>query len=153
MLTPAEWQDYANVINEFMQNDSAKKPIVWRRFLYNLDRYREDSKDKNTQDIILDVLLNYNYFRTWPITFTTESGELDRQSIQILINKDYLKTLGYLTPSNNFDFNPDKDLFIIDGKPHRAMGDTSVSQASSLDLIISIIVKREELETSDPYSP
>lgn len=153
MLTAQEWQDYANLINQFMQQDSAPKVIVWRRFVYNLDRYREDGEGKNTVDINLNVLLNYNYFRTWPITFTTEAGEIDRQSVQVLINKEYLRVLGYITPNNNFDFNPDKDIFFINGKPHRSMGDTLVSQASSQDLIVSFIAKREEIQTGDPYSP
>lgn len=136
-----------------MMNDSAKKTVIWRRFVYGVDRYMEDGENDNKQDIPLNVLLNYNYFRTWPITYTTESGELDRQSVQVLINKTYLNTLGYITPDGNFDFNPDKDTFFIDGKPHRVMGDSAAAQASDTDLLVTFIVKREELATGDPYSP
>jgi hypothetical protein len=153
MLSAVEWADYAQIINQFMMQDSALKPIVWKRFVYGVDRYMEDNAGANYQNITINVLLNYNYFRTWPITFTTESGELDRQSVQVIINKQYLRNLGYISADNNFVFNPDKDTIFIDGKPHRVMGDTMASQASDKDLLVTFIAKREELKTADPYSP
>jgi len=148
-----EWQDYANIVNEFMQQDAALKEILWKRYTWGTDRWREDHDRENSNTIPLNCLLNYNYFRSWPITATSEAGENDRQSVQILFNKAYLASLGYLAPGGSFNFNPDKDTFFIDGKPYKAMGDTAASQAKSDDLLVSVIVKREDLATGQSYAP
>ena len=41
-LTPADWQDYKDCINEFNLEDSHLQDIVWRRLVTNLSRWGED---------------------------------------------------------------------------------------------------------------
>jgi hypothetical protein len=93
--------------------------------------------------------MNYNFMRSWPITFTTETGEVDRQSVQMMLLKKDLADNGYLNSYGYLNFNPAQDLFIFDGMVWKAVGDTAVSQVDGDDLIITIILKRQELSTAD----
>jgi hypothetical protein len=85
--------------------------------------------------------------RSWPITFQTETGGLDRQSVQILINKDYLRELGYINGNGFFEYDPVLDVFIIDGLKHVPFGDTPASQIQDDDVFITLILKRDESPT------
>jgi hypothetical protein len=86
--------------------------------------------------------------RSWPITVPTESGSLDRQSIQLLFLYKEFKDLNLITnPGNYIKVDTERDRFIIDGLVHKAMGDTFVSQIGNRDLLVSIIVKREDTPT------
>src|SRR5699024_7697627 len=99
--------------------------------------------------ILLNVQLVYNYMRTWPITLHTETGELDKQSVQVFVNKQYLAANGHINTAGAFDYNPAMDRFIIDGLVYKAVGDTAVAQAGSSDILISFILKREETPTGE----
>lgn len=149
LITDAQWKNFQDLIGSDAHDTFFQKVITWKRTLSTLDRFSEDNKDGTTGEINLTVLLNYNYMRTWPITFASESGELDRQSIQMLISKSYLEELGYINTNGYFEYNPDLDRFIIDGLVHKPMGDTPISQASDGDLLFGIILKREETPTGD----
>lgn len=147
LISPNTWGNFRALINSAHDTFNTKE-IVWKKALNKLDRYGEDPTSI-TSSVTLKVLINYNYMRTWPITFTTDSGELDRQSLQLLINKDYLRGLGFINAEGYFNYNPDLDRFIIDGLVHKAFGDTPISQAYKDDLLFAIVVKREETSTGD----
>lgn len=127
----------------------SQKSVIWKRRIELVNRYGEDtdSTKNNFNNVPLLVLINYNYMRTWPITNNTESGEIDEQSAQIIINKDYLKTNGYLNDSGYFNYQPDYDRLIIDGLQYKFFGDTSVAQMQDDDVHITFIVKRDITET------
>lgn len=145
------WGDLAALVNEATnQGDFSNKHITWRRKKAVLTEFAEDQDSfTNFEDVDLLVLCNYNFLRSWPVTAETESGQLDRQSIQLMINKQYLRDLGYINSSNYIKYNPDYDRFILDGVTYRAMGDTPASQALDDDLFISIIIQREETFTGN----
>jgi hypothetical protein len=126
-----------------------QKEITWVRNITHTNRFMESDDDNGTISIPLKVQCNYNYMRSWPITRTTEAGELDRQSMQVLINKSYLRELGYINANDFFDYSPDFDRFIIDGMIHKPMGDTSVSQVDSSDVLIVIVMQRQPTKTGD----
>jgi len=125
-----------------------QKDIVWHRQKANMDRYGEDAAN-GYDTVILKAQLNYNYMRSWPVTFRTETGDLDRQSVQILLNKDYLRENGYINAAGYFVYDQSLDYFVIDGLKHVPMGDTPVSQAYEDDILFTIIVKRDDTRTGE----
>jgi len=152
VLTNAQWAKYKAAIGNAM-GDFANKPIIWRRKILGVDRWGEDTANSTTQDVTIVGLFTYNIMRSWPITFTSESGELDRQSAQLYLDIPYLKANGYWTATGNFDYNPDYDRFIIDGLVYKSFGDTPASQAREEDLLFTLIIKREETPTSEKVRP
>ena len=152
LVSDADWAKFVKVVAD-SHDTFNKQTITWVRSdgSFNVDG---EDENKNTSDVSLEVLLNYNHFRTWPITRTTETGELDRQSVVVLINVDYLRGLGYINVNNNFQFSADEDRFIIEGIKYKDYGFTKVSQAQTTvgvaeGLLIQLVLAREETETSD----
>jgi hypothetical protein len=141
-ITQAEFDAFANEINN---SGFFNKPLVWRRSTSYINRYQEDH---NTfVETTIHTLNNYNYMRSWPITVPAESGAIDRQSIQMIFLKKEISDLGLLTTGGYMKMDTERDRFIMDGIIYKAVGDTFVSQIGNTDLLISIIVKREEPET------
>lgn len=147
LVKPEDWADFKNVMRD-AHDTFERKQIQWVRNKTRVNVNMEDSNNVK-ETVTLEVQLNYNYMRSWPITSATETGELDRQSIQLLANKQYLSELGYINTSGAFEYNPDLDRFIIDGLVYKSFGDTAVSQAHDDDILVSIILKREETKTGD----
>lgn len=144
-----QWQRFIGAINK-VSNDFNSKEITWLRFTPTITEFNEDQDAGGTYTPVkLLVLQNHNYMRTWPINRITTNGEVDKQSIQLYINKKYLKDNGYLTPSNNLDYQPDYDRFILDGITYKPIGDGSASQADGIDMHFLLVLKREEFTTSD----
>lgn len=145
-VNQGQWDEYSNILNKF-NNSVAKKKITFRKFRRTLSQFKEDIDPTKYDDITLECLINYNYLRTWPATVTSEAGELDRDSMQVLFNKKYLQSMGLLTVNTNLDYNPDYDRFIVDGQIKKAMGNTAASQAGSEDILYTLILKNEEIDT------
>lgn len=117
------------------------KTITWKkRAGKKRSEWGEDTPE-TYEDRELKVLENYNYMRTWPITQHTESGSLDKQSIQLFISKFHLEDAGWLNSQGNMDYDPGYDRFIIDGVPYIAAGDTLSSQFFEDDLLFLINVR------------
>jgi hypothetical protein len=146
LITDEQWGNFRKTMKD-AHDTFHQKPMLWKRLISDLDRYGEDYNEDNFDTVELLVLCNYNYMRSWPATMATDAGKLDRESVQVLINKDYLRELGYLNADGYFDFKANEDMFILDGKLYRDAGDTPVSQASNDDILVSIILKREETPT------
>lgn len=147
LISNADWDDFRQVMRDG-HDTFEKKVIIWLRKVITTNTYMEDS-NPTPVEVNLEVQLNYNYMRTWPITQQTEMGEIDKQSVQVLINKEYLRENGYINSDNYFDYNMDHDRFIIDGMLMKAVGDTAASQAVDDDILITFILKREETETGE----
>lgn len=150
MLTPAQWQAYKDIVNS-VHSSFNQDIITWRRLLHGLHRYGEtDNKDNETEsDIELRCLIQYNVFRTWPMSEETVGGQIDHESIVMMLNKKYLSDNGYLNSDGNFAYNPGKDIFIFQGQRYRSAGDTPVSQAGDEPLFIWVILSREETITGE----
>lgn len=145
LVGQANWDKF-RALQRDAHDTFAQKSMFWYRSISSLDRFGEDNVN-DAPPVELKVLCNYNYMRSWPITIGTDAGKLDRSSIQILINKDYLRELGYLNADGYFDFERNEDTFKIDGIIYRDAGDTAVSQAKDDDLWFAIILRREETST------
>lgn len=149
-LTQQDWDEYRAIIDDAGDTFN-KQVIVWKRFKMGLDYDGEDPSTQYT-DINLEVLISYNFFRTWPITQQTVTGEIDKESVVVLINMDYLRNLGYTTANDYFNFQPGKDLFVIKGDTYEAVGDTDIAQAKGTTLLFQIIMRRVEIKTgSKPH--
>ena len=152
MPTAEDFARFKQEQDNFM-GQVAKKTITWQRRKYSHDNYGEDTDIAANYDTIeLEVLIQYNYFRTWPVSVPTTTGEEDRQNCMVLLNVQYLTDLGYWGDNNQMVFSPGLDRFIIDGITHKVAGDTHFSQNETADLHIALIMKREELPTREnPY--
>lgn len=146
-LLGANWTKFLNAMND-AHKTFHQKPITWKRATITTDRYGEDLVAPTTTVELL-VLLNYNFMRTWPADRTSATGETDDESVQVMINKEYLRQNGYLNASGYFDFNPDLDRFIIDGLKYKPFGDTAAAQMQVDDVLITIILKRDHTQTGD----
>lgn len=138
------WDYYKKIVNDFIDTDVGKQSIIWRRHINQPLIYGEDSGDVY-DDIPLNVLIQYNSFRTWPTNQATTSGELDNQNMAILVSARLLGDLGYLNSDGYWDFNQSEDRFIIKGITYKSSGDTQVSQAKDEALLFMVILKREEI--------
>lgn len=150
LIAGSDWSSFESLISTDAQDTFFQQNIIWRKVLTTKDRYGEDNPAAITSDITLKCLLNYNFMRSWPISKTSEAGETDEQSIQILFVKKYLRDLGYLNGDDYLVYDPGMDRFIIDGMIMKPMGDSSVSQAEGGALLISLIVVRQPSTTGGP---
>lgn len=144
-LTDADWALFNNAINVDAQGSFFKDILVWRKITqaWHKNGYVDDQDNKVYQEIELESLVGYNYFRTWPVEKLTEGGEVDSQNLVVYLNKEYLSGLGYLTENGNFDYDPGVDLFRLNGVNLRSAGDTPTSQAQDNPLLVMLILKRE----------
>lgn len=146
-MTPADWQRYEDVINEF-QEDAFQQIITWRRRATTVDPHGEDSNIRY-EDLELKGLVHYNHFRSWPLTSYTETGEIDKQNCMVFLNIAYLKTLG-LAQNGQLEFEQSYDRFIINGTEYQPAGDSQVAQANDQPLFIFIVLKRTDKPTGTP---
>jgi hypothetical protein len=149
-LTSADWALYTNTINQASDTFN-KELITWHSLTKRINRMGEDNPTSQTfTNITLEVLVQYNVFRTWPINKETKTGDLDKESILVIVNKQYLSDLGYLNNAGYFEFRPDEDRFSLHGKTYRCAGDTPASQTNTDPLLFYIIMEREILSTGSP---
>jgi hypothetical protein len=146
-LLGSDMEDYKALMNDAFETFSKKK-IIWQHEQVLMNRYQEDL-DTPPIEIELFVLCNYNFKRSWPINISSESGDDDEQSIQLMINKEYLRQNNLLDSDGNFIYNEGYDKFIIDGTKYKGFGDTAAGQMKDDDVFITVIVKRVQLETGD----
>lgn len=146
LVGSANWDLYKTIMRN-AQETFAKKTITWKRFQGANDRFMEDNSSATFTDVTLEVLLEYNAFRTWPVNQPKDFGEQDKENITILINKAYLSELGYINSNGNFAFDKVMDRFVFDGQSHCAAGDTQVAQGNDDGLFEMIIVRRDAIKT------
>lgn len=147
LITQAEFSKFKGVMRQ-VHDTFEQKVIVWKKLKSQLNRYGEDNIPNGYTDINLEVQLNYNYLRSWPITMKTETGDLDRQSVQVLINKEWLGEKGYLNGNGLLDYDISNDHFLINGLRYIPMGDTLASQSNTDDILFTMILKIDDTATS-----
>lgn len=149
MVTPAQWAAYKNTVNGAAASFN-QETITWHRLTKHIQRYGEDDPANTVRtDIDLDCLIQFNIFRTWPMSDETPSGLLDQESITVMLNREYLNGLGYLNSDGFFAMDMGNDLFTHMGVLYKPAGETPVSQAGDEPLHFYIILKREETKTGD----
>lgn len=151
LLSEQDKLDYENLITDAFLNAFASKQLKWVKSKNVVQRFGEDTTGELDSDnpIFLPCLINYNYLRSWPITAYTDTGEVDKQSMQILLSKKYLQDTGFLTSDGYWQYSPAFDRFYIDGMELKASGDTAASQAFNDDIFITIIMIRTLKDTRD----
>ena len=142
----ANWNKFRKIIRD-AHDTFNQETIIWYRSLGGMDRWGEDNVTERFEIITLNGLFLFNYFRTWPITYTTETGELDRQSKVLLLNIDYLGENGWLDPYGKLNHDAAADRFEYRGELYKDMGNTELSQAASTPLLTAIVLKEEEKKT------
>lgn len=143
MIPDKIWDRYKQIVNDFIDTDTGKQPIIWKRYINQPLPFGEDSGEQYL-DVALDVLVGYNSFKTWPSNQATISGELDNSNLAIWVSARLLRELGYLNPQGYWDFDRSHDRFIINGITYKSSGDTQVSQAKDEALLFMVVLKREE---------
>lgn len=141
MSNKINWAAFKKVVNNF-HNEANQADIIWKRNINRISRVGEDQLIDDYEIITLKGLIQYNDFRTWPITRFTNTGNEDKQSEVLILNIAYLKSLNLLDEQENFIYNADKDRFISKGIEYEDAGSTPVSQASDETLLFYIVLKR-----------
>lgn len=136
-----KWGAYKKLIGDFMDQDAALKPIKWLIYMEAPSLYGEGSEPKY-KATDLNVLISYNVYRTWPINSSTVSGEVDKETLVILVSKKYLLESNLLDVNGYWNIDITRDRFLIDGIIYSSSGDTLSSQASDSDLLFMVILKR-----------
>jgi hypothetical protein len=129
------------------QDTFGQAKLIWQRESGTIVSKFNEEESNSFTTIELKALMLYNTFRTWPLDRHEGTGELDDQNVVALLNVDYLKEQGYLTPQGYFDFQPSKDKFVHLGILYEAEGDTAVAQAKEDPLHIYLILRRQETKT------
>jgi hypothetical protein len=142
-ITPAGWARYKKIMRS-AHNMFNQDVLTWVRYVDTIVKFNEETTD-NGEVIVLNVLCSYNYFRTWPLSKHDSQGELDNQNMAVMINREYLSELSYLTPQGYLKFDPGKDYFIHRGIKYKCEGDTFTSQAYNDPLHILLVMRREEV--------
>ena len=147
LISSAQWSAFRQVINNASESFNAEL-ITWKQLTKKLD-YDGDDKYGNTTYVShsLNALINYNVFRVWPIDKLTEKGFLEKDSAVIILNKDYLRGLGYINANGNFNFDASLDRFLIKGILYKCFGNTEASQSHDDPLLEYIIVVKDEVAT------
>lgn len=143
----AQWAAYKQVIDNF-HDDAFQDDIVWKRQVTTRDPNGETSNERFVS-VNLKGLVQYNYFRSWPMNQQTPSGELDKESVLVYLNNQYLEDEGHLDLNKQFEFDPGVDRFVLRGRVYKALGDSHAAQAKNTPLLTFLILKREETSTGD----
>lgn len=146
LLNDAQWQKVIKELNNAHPTFNTDT-VYWYRSIMRLDRFGEDSDEQFAPPIALKALMQYNAFRTWPLNTQTSSGELDTQSVVMLINNSYAKQNGWVNENGYFNYNFDADRFVHLGIEYKATGDTPLSQTPIGPILTQIVLKREERPT------
>ena len=147
MINQRQWARYKEIVNKF--HDSANQtPIIWKRKLPSVPVFGENKNSPREETTLLG-LIQYNNYRTWPMTMFAQTGSEDKQSEVLILNIDYLRRSNLLDENGNFAYNPVEDEFIHKGIKYEAAGDTETSQTDNEGLFFMIVLKRKNNATTE----
>ena len=147
LMKEKDWEKYIKSINDW-QEDAFQQTLLWKKFITFQNKHGEGNK-AIFEDIELKGLFHYNYFRAWPVTQATTTGEIDKESCLLYLNKKYLKDNGYINNTETLNFDPAMDRFILDGITYKSSGESQAGQAYDSTLFYFLILKREENNTGE----
>lgn len=145
-ISPLQWAKYKRIVNEF-HDDANQTPIIWKRKIASVPKFGENINSPRDEVELLG-LIQYNNYRTWPMTLFSQTGSEDKQSEVLILNIDYLKRNDLLDKNGNFAYNPAEDEFIHNGIKYEAAGDTQTSQTNNEALFFMIVLKRKNNATT-----
>ncbi len=151
MISDAEWAQFNADLAVFNQ-EVAQQPVVWKHISAALPRYGEDGNPTYETRSLLCVV-SYNAFRVWPISDETEAGTIDKEYCYLLINNTYLSDNDWLTDNHNLSYNPNGDIFIVNGIEHEPSGNTPISQDRTKPTYTILILKRKTTPTPTVNNP
>lgn len=141
-LPASEWDEFSQIINDFGL-DVNKDILIWKPYKGTIPIMGSDQDNAQyDDDIPLNVLCQFNDFRTWPITEFVDTGQKDKQSLLVYINSSYLESLDLLDDNGRFAYNPAMDRFIYRGQLYYDAGNTPVAPTNDDPLLQLIILKR-----------
>lgn len=146
LLSDSEWDQYANDIDQFMNEDVALQPVEWLQCIRPADLNGDDLEPLYSSTD-LQGIITYNQFRTWPINTQTITGDNDKESCLLFMNTKWLEDNDYNNLQGLFAFDPVLDRFIVDGIMYKASGDSKTSQVKSKTLLTFIVLRRESIAT------
>jgi hypothetical protein len=147
LITDAFWAKYKSLINS-VHGDFSQMDIIWMKYAGSLQRYGEDTPSNDAfTPIPLKVLIMFNVARTWPATLPKPGGDIDAESMMVLINLAYLKGLGYISVTGSPLLDPGKDYFVYQGNNYKFAGETPEAQAHDENLFYGFIVSRVPTQT------
>jgi len=147
LISANQWASFRQAINA--ASDTFNNELIeWKHLIKKLD-YFGDDREGNTEfeTIELLALIQYNAWNVLPTDRINVDGITDKDTIIIILNKDYLRGLDLLDTNGNFKFNPDFDRFVVKGVVFKNGGDTQTAQAYDDTLLQYIIAIKDELET------
>lgn len=143
-ISKKSWDRYKDIVNRFVDNDAGKQVMIWRRRLKWPLLNGEDVRPQY-EDVTLDILGQYNFFRTWPVNVPSPSGEKDKISFAVYFTKNQLREVEDALDENDYwQFDEVLDRFIINGHTYVAKGDTQAAQAYEDPLLFQVILERED---------
>ena len=146
LIGSINWGNYRNIIRD-AHDTFNQDTLIWRRFRWFMNYHGEDDTQGTFELIPLRGLLKYNDFKVWPLNTPTTSGELDRQTTVAIFNLDYLEENNWLNTERQFIFNNARDRIIHRGIIYKSTGDTLLSQAFDIPLLVHLVLTREETDT------
>jgi hypothetical protein len=145
-LSQADWDAHKAAIDEFHE-DAFQQDVIWKKSVTVLSKNGEDNNERSI-DTLLKGLVLYNYFRSWAINKSDHAGEIDKQSCMLYLNNQYLEDLGHINNTGQFKFKPVEDRFLINGILYKANGESQAAQTNNKPLLHFIILKREDISSS-----
>lgn len=148
LLTDADWAAYRQLIKD-ASDTFGQQTIIWNSVTKRLAFSGDERNPDEITQISLPCLVQYNVFKLWPNSKETDTGELDKESVAVIFNRDYLNDMHYLNAHGNFEYNPDTDFFTLNGEKYYAAGDTHAGQAHDTPLHVYLILKRTPTRTGE----
>lgn len=148
------WDRYKRHITQFLNQDSGRQTIIWAKRVKPLLTHAED-KIPHYHRLEIEALCYYNAFRNWPINNPSVSGETDEENLSIMVSRKYIEeyrgglfwkrneTSTGVETDGYWDFDWQRDRFVINGITYRPSGDTQVAQAKDEALVFLVILKRD----------
>jgi hypothetical protein len=144
-ISNSTWGVYKNLIDSFA-NSVNKEEVEWLTKSFKKGRYGEGNSN-GYSTVTIEALIQFNVFRTWPITKHSPVGESDHQNMALILNREYLSTNGWLTADGQFNFKPEEDLFKHRGITYKCEGTTLSSQAKNDPLHVWVILLRQDQDS------
>lgn len=143
-ISAAEWAEYEKTINDFAK-DAAQQDIVWHKSIRSINSEGNDFTPLY-QDKTIKGLVQYNYFRAWPINADTKTGEVDKESLLVFFHNEVLAEMGLLNANGVFEFKPSLDKFSINGVRYVTKGDSQAAQTGNSSPLLHFIIFLRDYE-------
>ena len=148
---PIPWNKFNKVLANFSE-ENFKEELVWHKKLSGLSRYGEGDSFK-TQAYTVFCLVDWNFYRRWPINKPDADGLQDEQHCSVYIHKKELERVGLLTPNGNAELDPGLDTFEINGVKYLPAGDTEVAQSLATPQFFLLILRRAPVLSGQESRP